>query len=175
MLSLRDSRRSRNFAAAVALTDSLAAVSNCIQNQKQKPLEEPALLKLKAERDPEKLFNLFKANAENKLVAGMIKHVTDTFHNMHLHGCKRTVKSFKAALKVFTGTRDLATIETFVNEAPKKFDIEFDIFSVNTIVKALRERGVLDKSYLLMVEMEKSGVTPDVITYTTLISAFYKN
>ncbi|XP_024447204.2 pentatricopeptide repeat-containing protein At1g80150, mitochondrial isoform X1 [Populus trichocarpa] len=226
MLSLRVTRRFRNFAAAVLLTHSPAAVSNLIQNQNQKPLEEPALLKLKAERDPEKLFNLFKANAENKLVvenrfafedtvsrlaganrfdyiehllehqktlpqgrregymvriimlygkAGMIEHAIDTFHNMHLRGCKRTVKSFNAALKVLTGTRDLATIETFVNEAPKKFDIEFDIFSVNIIVKALCERGVLDKSYLLMVEMEKSGVTPDVITYTTLTSAYYKN
>lgn len=226
MLSLRITRRFCNFAASVALTRSPAAVSNRIQNQNQKPLEEPALVKLKAERDPEKLFNLFKANAENRLVvenrfafedtvsrlaganrfdyiehllehqkplpqgrregfmvriimlygkAGMIKHAIDTFYNMHLHGCKRTVKSVNAALKVLTGTRDLAAIEAFVNEAPKKFDIELDIFSVNIIVKALCETGNLDKAYLLMVEMEKSGVRPDVITYTTLMSAFYKN
>ncbi|GMH22337.1 hypothetical protein Nepgr_024180 [Nepenthes gracilis] len=31
-------------------------------------LEEPALIKLKKERDPEKLFELFKANAHNRLV-----------------------------------------------------------------------------------------------------------
>ncbi|CAK7356550.1 unnamed protein product [Dovyalis caffra] len=226
MLSLRVTRRFCNFAAAIALSHSPAAVSSCFQNQNQKPLEEPALVKLKAERDPEKLFNLFRANAENRLVvenrfafedtvsrlaganrfdyiehllehqktlpqgrregfmvriimlygkAGMIKHATDTFYNMHLHGCKRTVKSFNAALKVLTGSRDLAAIEAFVNEAPKKFDIEFDIFSVNIIVKALCETGVSDKAYLLMVEIEKSGVRPDVITYTTLISAFYKD
>ncbi|KAJ6327456.1 hypothetical protein OIU78_014349 [Salix suchowensis] len=226
MLSLRITRRLCNFAAAVSLTHSPAAVSNSIQNQNQKPLEEPALVKLKAERDPDKLFNLFKANAENRLVvenrfafedtvsrlaganrfdyidhllehqktlpqgrregfmmriimlygkAGMVKHAIDTFYNMHLHGCKRTVKSVNAALKVLSGTRDIAAIEAFVNEAPKEFDIEFDIFSVNIIVKALCETGNLDKAYLLMVEMEKSGVRPDVITYTTLVSAFYKN
>uniref|UniRef100_A0A6N2MZS7 Pentacotripeptide-repeat region of PRORP domain-containing protein n=1 Tax=Salix viminalis TaxID=40686 RepID=A0A6N2MZS7_SALVM len=226
MLSLRITRRLCNFAAAVSLTHSHAAESNRIQNQNQKPLEEPALVKLKAERDPDKLFNLFKANAENRLVvenrfafedtvsrlagahrfdyidhllehqktlpqgrregfmvriimlygkAGMVKHAIDTLYNMHLHGCKRTVKSVNAALKVLSGTRDLAAIEAFVNEAPKEFDIEFDIFSVNIIVKALCETGNSDKAYLLMVEMEKSGVRPDVITYTTLVSAFYKN
>ncbi|KAL0425099.1 UNVERIFIED_CONTAM: DEAD-box ATP-dependent RNA helicase 15 [Sesamum radiatum] len=60
--------------------------------------------------------------------AGMTKHAVNTFCDMHLYGCKRTIKSLNAALK----------------------------------------------AYLVMVEMDKLGITPDVITYTTLIAAFYK-
>lgn len=32
------------------------------------PVSEPALIKIKKERDPEKLFHLFKSNAHNRLV-----------------------------------------------------------------------------------------------------------
>ncbi|PPR88822.1 hypothetical protein GOBAR_AA31856 [Gossypium barbadense] len=153
------------------------------------PLEEPALSKLKSERDPDKLFNLFKENAHNKLVvenriafedtvsrlagagrfdhiehllehqktlpqgrregfimriimlygkAGMVQHAIDTFRDMHLYGCKRTVKSLNATLKVLSQTRDLRAIEAF------------------------------------LAEMERLGIKPDVITYTTLISASYQ-
>ncbi|KAK8968921.1 Pentatricopeptide repeat-containing protein [Platanthera guangdongensis] len=38
------------------------------RSQDSVPLSEPALAKIKAERDPEKLFQLFKSNAENRVV-----------------------------------------------------------------------------------------------------------
>lgn len=224
MLSLRSFRRFCHTVASIASTDTPAAVSNCIQNLK--PLEEPALVKLKNERDPERLFHLFKANAHNRIVienrfafedtvsrlagagrfdyiehllehqktlpqgrregfivriimlygkAGMTKHAIDTFYDMHLYGCQRTVKSFNAALKVLTSTRDLGAIEEFLNNVPERFLVELDIFSVNIVIKAFCDMYVLDKAYLVMVEMEKLGIKPDVVTYTTLISAFYKD
>lgn len=196
-------------------------------NLKIKPrLEEPALIKLKKERDPDKLFQLFKDNAHNRLVienkyafedtvsrlagagrfdyighllehqkslpqgrregfivriimlygkAGMIEHAMNTFYDMHLIGCKRTVKSLNAALKVLTQTRDLVAIEKFLEEIPWKFGIRLDVISVNIVISALCGMGILDKAYLVMVEMEKAGIKPDVVTYTTLISAFYKS
>uniref|UniRef100_A0A5B6ZKG8 Pentatricopeptide repeat-containing protein n=1 Tax=Davidia involucrata TaxID=16924 RepID=A0A5B6ZKG8_DAVIN len=233
MLSLRLIRRfgtASHIAGAVVSTDisSTSTTNSVISNRIQQPiaLEEPALVKLKAERDPEKLFELFKANAHNRLVienrfafedtvsrlagagkfdyienllehqkalpqgrregfivriimlygkAGMTKHAVDTFYDMHLYGCRRTVKSFNAALKILTQTRDLEAIGLFLREVPWKFGIELDIFSVNIVIKAFCEMGILDKAYLIMVEMEKMGIKPDVVTYTTLISAFYKN
>lgn len=229
MLSLRPIRRFCNSAAAIASTNPGAVALNNIQNPKlsvDKPLEEPALVKIKAERDPEKLFQLFKANAHNRLVienkfafedtvsrlagvcrfdyiehllehqkslpqgrregfivriiilygkAGMVKQAINTFYDMHLYGCKRTVKSFNAALKVLSQSRNLEAIQTFLLDVPQQFDIMLDIFSVNIVIKAFCEMGILDKAYLIMVEMEKLGIKPDVVTYTTLISAFYKN
>ncbi|KAF8389104.1 hypothetical protein HHK36_025789 [Tetracentron sinense] len=219
MLSLRPVRR---FCSSTNPTVA-AAVSTHIS--KPRTLEEPALVKLKAERNSDKLFHLFKANSHNRLVienrfafedtvsrlagahrfdyiehllehqktlpqgrregfivriimlygkAGMTKHAVETFYNMHLFGCTRTVKSFNAALKVLAQTRDLEAIQLFLNENPEKFDITLDVFSVNIVVKAFCEMGILDSAYLIMIEMEKLGIKPDVITYTTLISAFYK-
>lgn len=189
------------------------------------PLEESALSKLKSERDPDKLFNLFKANAHNKLVvenrfafedtvsrlagagrfdhiehllehqktlpqgrregfimriimlygkAGMVQHAIDTFRDMHLYGCKRTVKSLNATLKVLSQTRDLRAIEAFLAEVPQDLFVELDAYTVNIVVKAFCGMDFLDSAFLYMVQMERLGIKPDVITYTTLISASYQ-
>ncbi|XP_010033952.2 pentatricopeptide repeat-containing protein At1g80150, mitochondrial [Eucalyptus grandis] len=230
MLSLRPVRRFCH-AAAVAATATIAsnssspsAVSSHIY--KAKTIEEPALLKLKSERDPDKLFHLFRANAHNRLVvenrfafedtvsrlagagrfdyieqlleqqkalpqgrregfivriimlygkAGMVKHALNTFYDMHLFGCRRSVKSFNATLHVLIEARDLIAIEALLSEVPQRFSIELDIISLNIVIKAFCEMSFLDKAYLVMVEMEKSCIIPDIVTYTTLLSAAYKN
>ncbi|KAL5575599.1 hypothetical protein UlMin_017298 [Ulmus minor] len=224
MLTLRPVRRFCHAAAAIVSQDCPAAVSKKAFNLKE--LEEPALVKLKSERDPEKLFHLFKANAHNRIVVenrfafedtvsrlagakrfdyiehllehqktlpqgrregfvvriimlygkvGMIKQAIDTFYDMDLYGCRRTVKSFNAALKVLTLSSDVEAIDKFLREVPSKFGIQVDIFSVNIVIKAFGEMGFLNTAYLILEEMEKVGVRPDVVTYTTLISASYKH
>ncbi|KAI4355732.1 hypothetical protein L6164_004479 [Bauhinia variegata] len=229
MLSLRPIRRFCHVSAGattIAAADTYSRPSSSIPIQNPKHLEPSALEKLKAERDPDKLFQLFKANARNRLVienrfafedtvsrlaganrfdyieelleqqktlpqgcregfivriimlygkAGMTKHAVDTFYDMHLYGCRRTVKSFNAALKVLSQSRRYGAIKEFFTEVPGRFDIKIDNFSVNIVIKALCEMGLLQEAYLIMLQTEKRGVKPDVITYTTLISAFYKN
>ncbi|CAN7128918.1 unnamed protein product [Brassica rapa subsp. narinosa] len=218
MLSLPPVRRFffRSCSSIATAVATIPAESN------QKELT-PALVKLKSERDPEKLFNLFKSNATNSLVienrfafqdtvsrlagarrfdyieallehqkalpqgrregfvvriimlygkAGMTKHALDTFYNMD--SSKRTVKSFNAALKVLTLKPDLHTIQDFIGHVPFKYGVVMDVVSFNIAIKSLCEMGFLDKASLAMKEMEKFGLKPDVVTYTTLISAFYK-
>ncbi|KAJ8637579.1 hypothetical protein MRB53_011846 [Persea americana] len=189
-------------------------------------IDMPALDKLKAERDPEKLFHLFKANAHNRSVvenrfafedtisrlagarrfdyieqlleqqkalpqgrregfiiriimlygkAGMPDLAVKTFYDMHLFGCNRSVKSFNATLRVLTEARKFDEIHSFFIEIPKKFCISPDGFSCNIVIKAFCEMGCLRSAYLIMEEMEKAGIRPDVVTYSTLISAFYRN
>ncbi|GMI73194.1 hypothetical protein like AT1G80150 [Hibiscus trionum] len=229
MLPLRRIRRFCHAAAAApaAIASKTKTSATCSKQQPPKaiPLHESVLSKLKAERDPDKLFALFKANAHNKLVienrfafedivdrlagarcfdyiehllehqktlpqgrregfivriimlygkAGMVKHAIDTFYDMHLYGCKRTVKSFNAALKVMAQTRNIRAIEDFVTSVKSKFVIELDAYTVNIVTKAFCEMDSLDSAYLFMVQMAKLGIKPDVITYTTLISASYK-
>ncbi|VVA95931.1 unnamed protein product [Arabis nemorensis] len=228
MLSLRPIRRfchsSSFIATGVASSFQARIESNQIQGLK--PLEQPALVKLKSERDPEKLFELFKANATNSLVienrfafedtvsrlagarrfdfieelleqqktlpqgrregfivriimlygkAGMMEQALDTFYNMDSYGCKRTVKSFNAALKVLTLKPVLRTIQEFLLDVPAKYGVEIDAVSFNIVIKSFCEMGFLDKAYLTMMQMERYGLKPDVVTYTTLISAFYKH
>ncbi|XP_021735538.1 pentatricopeptide repeat-containing protein At1g80150, mitochondrial-like [Chenopodium quinoa] len=217
-----------NSSSCVSSNHDINSGSNCSVNadSRIKPkLEEPALIKLKKERDPDKLFKLFKDNAHNRLVienkyafedtvsrlagarrydyiehllehqkslpqgrregfivriimlygrAGMVKQAVDTFYNMHLFGCKRTVKSVNAALKVLSQTRDLGAINLFLMKVPQEFGVQLDVISVNIVINAFCGMGILDKAYLVMVEMEKAGIKPDVVSYTTLISSFYK-
>ncbi|GAB2224336.1 hypothetical protein Droror1_Dr00005091 [Drosera rotundifolia] len=226
--------RFSHVAVSASLLCSEGAISSVSDNisvveQKSKPpveLTEPALIRLKKERDPEKLFELFKANAQNRLVvenkyafedtvsrlagagkyhyieelleqqksltqgrregfiirvmmlygmAGMTKQALGTFYDMHLYGCKRTVKSLNAALKVLAQTRDLAAISSFIREVPVKYEIQLDIISVNIVIGALCGMDIIDKAYMVLLEMERLGVRADVVTYTTLISASYKN
>ncbi|KAK4778591.1 hypothetical protein SAY86_006119 [Trapa natans] len=93
---------------------------------------------------------------------------------MHLLGCRRTVKSFNATPGVLAQTQDLGAIESFISEMPSMSRIELDVISLNIVIKALCEMCVLDWAYIIMVEMGRVGIRPDVITYTTLMSAFYK-
>lgn len=212
--------------AAISVSKNIINYSNNMNNNLALDYEQPVLVKLKAERNPDKLFNLFKANAHNRLLienrfafedtvsrlagagrldyieslleqqkalpqgrregfvlriimlygkAGMVKHSIDTFYNMHLYGCKQTVKSFNAALKVLTQMRDLVAIESFMNQVPVEFGLQIDVFSVNIVIEVFCRLGFAEKAYLAMVEMENTGgIMPDVYTYTILISAFYK-
>ncbi|XP_068635677.1 pentatricopeptide repeat-containing protein At1g80150, mitochondrial-like [Aristolochia californica] len=219
MLSRHNVRRCY---AAIDTSTAFSTVSaNCKQLLK---LEPPALIRLKVERDPEKLFLLFKANSHNRLViessttfddtvsrlagarrfdyiqellehqkalpqgrregfivriimlygkARMFDQALRTFYDMHLFGCQRTVKSFNAALKVLSLTRNFDEVSFFFYNAPKKFGISLDEFSYNLVIKAFCEMACLSSACLITVEMEKAGIMPDVVTYTTLISALY--
>ncbi|CAN4122063.1 unnamed protein product [Withania somnifera] len=227
MLTLRLVRRFGTSSHLATAAKGAGNTSNkaLVSKKKRVEVQEPALFRLKKEKNPEKLFQLFKENAHNKIVienryvfedtvsrlagagrfdyienllehqktlpqgrregfvvriimlygkAGMIQKAVKTFYDMHLYGCPRTVKSFNAALKVLTQSRDLEAIESFLQDVPQRFSINIDILSVNTVVSSFCEMGILEKAYLFMVEMEKLGITPDVFTYTILISAFYK-
>ncbi|XP_057780443.1 pentatricopeptide repeat-containing protein At1g80150, mitochondrial-like [Salvia miltiorrhiza] len=216
----------RNLATAAVSSSVNKVISASSSAGKPSSVDEPALVKLKNERDPEKLFNLFKANATNKLVvenrfvfedtvsrlagagqldyienllehqktlpqgrregfiiriimlygrARMTKHAVNTFCDMHLYGCVRTVKSFNAALKVLTESRDLQAINWFLNDVPARFGIVLDAYSFNIVIKGLCEMGILDKAFLVMAGMGKWGLAPDVFTYTLLIEASYKS
>lgn len=106
----------------------------------------------------------------------MIEHAIDTFHQMHSFGCSRTVKSFNVTLKVLSQTRNFDSIIQFLEEIPSTFNIQLDIYSVNIVIKAFCELEKLQEAYLFMLESENNkGFRPDVVTYTTLISAFYEH
>ncbi|XP_068336788.1 pentatricopeptide repeat-containing protein At1g80150, mitochondrial-like isoform X2 [Pyrus communis] len=183
MLSLRTSRRFCNTAIATTSNDFRAAVSNRVLNTK--PLEEPALVKLKAERDPEKLFHLFKANAHNRLVIENRFAFEDTVSRLagacrfdyieHLLEHQKSLPQGRREGFIMRIITLYGAVEAFLREIPEKFDIEVDIYSVNIVIKAFCEMGILVKAYLIMVHMEKLGIKPDVFTYTTLMSAFYKD
>ncbi|CAJ1955090.1 unnamed protein product [Sphenostylis stenocarpa] len=105
-------------------------------------------------------------------LAGMTDHALRTFH--HARG-PRTVKSFNAALKVLALSPKLDSILEFLSLVPPLYNIQLDVFSINIAIKAFCDLGKLQEAYLFMVDSENKGISPDAITFTTLISAFYKS
>lgn len=211
--------------AAVAAKNGTNQTQETNIHSESVPVSEPALIKIKKEQDPEKLFLLFQANARNRLVvenrfafedtvsrlagagrldliellleqqkalpqgrrpgflvriimlygrARMPDHALKTFSEMHLFGCRRTVKSFNATLKVLYENRRFDQLQMVIDEGVACLGIVLDDISYNIIIKSLCERGSLNAAYSAMVDMEKAGIKPDVVTYTTLMSAFYK-
>lgn len=89
---------------------------------------------------------------------------------------RRTVKSFNATLKVLAQTKHFDYVVEFLEQASLKFDIRLDVYSINIVVKAFCDMGKLQEAYLFMLESENDkGIRPDVVTYTTLIAAFYQH
>ncbi|RYR50761.1 hypothetical protein Ahy_A07g037380 isoform B [Arachis hypogaea] len=68
MLSLRPTRRLCNFSPAAVATAAAAASESNAKTSPSKPLLAPALDRLKSERNPDKLFHLFNANATNPIL-----------------------------------------------------------------------------------------------------------
>ncbi|KAL6858903.1 hypothetical protein ACP4OV_017905 [Aristida adscensionis] len=190
------------------------------------PAELPVLLRIKQERDPERLYELFRANAHNRLLvenrfafedavarlagarrndlveeileqhkalpqgrregfmvriiglygkAGMPDHALRTFREMAMYGCPRTAKSLNATMKVLARARLVDEVLQLLREGPEEYGVELDDISYNTVVKMLCDMGELRSAYRAMQEMEREGVGPDVVTYTTLMAAFYKH
>ncbi|PON90123.1 Pentatricopeptide repeat [Trema orientale] len=182
MLSLRPIRRFCHAATTVVSIEFPAAASNKAFNPKE--LEEPALVKLKAERDPEKLFHLFKANAHDRIVIENRFAFEDTVSRLagarrfdyieHLLEHQKTLPqgrregfivriimlygllNLSMLHLVLTLSRDIRAVKDFFTEVPLKFDIVLDVFSINIIIKAFCEMAILDKAYLVMVEMGKA-------------------
>jgi pentatricopeptide repeat protein len=107
-------------------------------------------------------------------MARMPDHVLKTFWEMDMYGCPRTAKSLNATMKVLVRARLFDKVLQLVEEGPKKYGVELDDISNNTAVKMFCDMGELHAAYRAMQEMEKEGLRPDVITYTALMTAFYK-
>ncbi|KAM0884445.1 hypothetical protein ACQ4PT_030971 [Festuca glaucescens] len=188
--------------------------------------EAPVLVRIKGERDPVRLYELFRANADNRVLvenrfafedavgrlagarrndlvekileqhkalpqgrregfvvriiglygkARMPEHALQTFKEMELYGCPRTAKSLNATMKVLMQSRLFDEVFQLLDEASARYGVELDDVSYNTVVKMACDMGELRAAYRVMQEMEKEGVRPDVITYTTLMAAFYKS
>lgn len=183
------------------------------------------MVRIKHERNPERLYELFKANAHNRLLvenrfafedavarlagarrydlveeileqhkalpqgrregfvvriiglygkARMPDHALKTFEEMEMYGCPRTAISLNATMKVLMQARLFDKVIWLIQEGPEKYGVKLDDISYNTVVKMLCDMGELHSAYSAMQDMEKADLRPDVITYTTLMSAFYK-
>lgn len=130
--------------------------------------------------DQKKYKDISKEGFNARLIAlygksGMLDNAYKTFDEMPGRNCKRTVLSFNALLAACVNSRKFDKANDLFRKLPKELDIEPDLFSYNTVIKAFCKMGSLDSGISLLAEMELKGVQPDLITFNTLLNGFYAN
>ena len=106
--------------------------------------------------------------------AGMFGHARNLFDELPQLDCVRTVKSFNALLKAGVECKRFDEVCRIFRELPSELSISLNRVSYNTIIHALCEMGLLDEGLLMLSELKSSGLSPDVITFNTLLDAFYR-
>ncbi|XP_047945920.1 pentatricopeptide repeat-containing protein At1g80150, mitochondrial-like isoform X2 [Salvia hispanica] len=166
MLTLRLIRRfgavHRNLAAA-AFSSFVGKISD-VSSRAGKPssVDEPALVKLKKERDPEKLFNLFKANATNKAIDWFLNDVPGRF------GIVLDAYSFNIVIKGFCemGILDKAFL---VMAGMGTWGLAPDVFTYTSLIEACYKSNWPEIANGLWSRMVLKGCLPNIATFNVRI------
>ncbi|CAI0468031.1 unnamed protein product [Linum tenue] len=106
--------------------------------------------------------------------AGMLQQAQQVFDEMPSRNCKQTGLSFNALLAACLNSKKLDKVDELFKELPKKLEIQPDVVSYNTLMKAYCQvMGSINSGVKLLDEMEAKGLVPNLITYNTLLSGLY--
>ncbi|XP_010913245.1 uncharacterized protein [Elaeis guineensis] len=148
-------------------------------------ISEPALLKIKTERDPEKLFQLFKANAHNCLVVENRFAFEDTVSRLagarrfdlieHLLEHQKTLpqgrrEGFIVRILMLYGKAGMPDHALRTFHQMHLFECPRTVKSFNATLKVLSEAHRFDDVRMFFDEIPaKYGIERDVISYNTII------
>ncbi|KAG4195640.1 hypothetical protein ERO13_A06G121700v2 [Gossypium hirsutum] len=90
--------------------------------------------------------------------SGMFEQAYKVFDEMPNRG----LLSFNALMGACVNAKKFDKVNGFFKELPEKLSVEPDLVSYNTVIKAFCEMGSLDSARLMLDEMEKKGVQPDI-------------
>ncbi|WCJ20241.1 pentatricopeptide repeat 336 [Euphorbia peplus] len=85
-----------------------------------------------------------------------------------------SVKTLNALLFAFILAKKFTEVNRVFLEFPKRFNIEPDLITYNTVVKAFAESGSSDSCYSVLAEMDRKGVRPNSTTFQNMVEGFYK-
>ncbi|XP_021766904.1 pentatricopeptide repeat-containing protein At1g61870, mitochondrial-like [Chenopodium quinoa] len=106
--------------------------------------------------------------------AGMLQNAIDTFQQMEELGIHRTVKSLNALLFSCIIAKKNNEVKRIFTDFPKTYNIQPDIETYNTVIKAFCEAGESTSGYSILAEMGRKNFKPNATTFTNMISGFYK-
>ncbi|KAH8512300.1 hypothetical protein H0E87_009508 [Populus deltoides] len=107
--------------------------------------------------------------------SGMFDNARKVFDEMLERKCARTVLSFNALLGACVNSKKFDEVGGLFRGLSEELEIEPDLVSYNTVMKAFCEMGSLDSAVSLLDEIEKKGLNPDLITFNTLLNGLYAN
>ncbi|KAL2931498.1 hypothetical protein RDABS01_036908 [Bienertia sinuspersici] len=106
--------------------------------------------------------------------AGMIQNAIDTFQQMEQLQIQRTVKSLNSLLFSCILAKKFNEAKRIFTDFPNTYNIQPNIDTYNTMIKAFCEAGESNSGYSIVAEMGRKGCKPNTTTFTTLITGFYK-
>ncbi|XP_057512743.1 pentatricopeptide repeat-containing protein At1g61870, mitochondrial-like [Actinidia eriantha] len=106
--------------------------------------------------------------------AGMLDNAHQTFDKMRELGVDRTAKSLNALLFSCVVAKKYDEVKRIYVEFPKKYGIEPNLDTYNTVIKSFCESGSSSSVYSVLAEMDRKRCKPNATSFGTLIAGFYK-
>ncbi|XP_058090361.1 small ribosomal subunit protein mL103 (rPPR7)-like [Magnolia sinica] len=103
--------------------------------------------------------------------AGMLDHAIRTFDQMD---APRSAVSFNALLSACAASKNSSQIPKLFSEVPQKYGIVPDKVSYGILIRSLCELGSPASAVSVLKEMEEKKIEITTVTYTTVLSGFYK-
>ncbi|XP_047334240.1 pentatricopeptide repeat-containing protein At4g36680, mitochondrial-like [Impatiens glandulifera] len=107
-------------------------------------------------------------------LVGMTDHALKTYHQLEELGTPRSTISFNALLSAYIQSSKFDDVLKLFEEMPKRYGFSPCKISYGVLVKSFCEAGQPDSAMETLKEMEMKKIEITNVTYTTIMSAFYK-
>lgn len=107
-------------------------------------------------------------------LVGMTDHSLKTYHQLEELGTPRSTISFNALLSAYIQSSKFDDVLKLFEEMPKRYGFSPCKISYGVLVKSFCEAGKPDSAIETLKEMEAKDIEITNVTYTTIMSALYK-
>ncbi|XP_051135178.1 pentatricopeptide repeat-containing protein At1g61870, mitochondrial-like [Andrographis paniculata] len=105
---------------------------------------------------------------------GLVDDAIKLFDEMPALGIKHSVKALNKLLFACILAGDYGSMKRIFSEFPRKYGLDPDLETYNTLLKGFSESGSANSSHSILAEMDRKGVKPNATTLSIVISGFYK-
>ncbi|KAL3624982.1 hypothetical protein CASFOL_031650 [Castilleja foliolosa] len=106
--------------------------------------------------------------------SGLVKDAIKLFDEMPNLGVPNGVKALNSLLFSCILGGEYGEMKRVFSEFPRKYGLEPDLDTYNTVLKGFSESGSTNSSHSILAEMERKGIKPNMTTFSVVIGGFYK-
>ena len=104
---------------------------------------------------------------------GKIAEAEEFYHKMTQSGCEPDVITYNTLLNGLCKRGNTSAAVWYLRKMGKDKHCKPDTFCYTTVIDGLCKAGLFVDALSLFSEMDRKGIVPDVVTYTTLIHGAY--
>lgn len=105
---------------------------------------------------------------------GLISDAVKLFDRMPELGIERNVKTLNSLLFSCLLGREYGEMRRIFSEFPRKYELEPNLETYNTILKGLCNSGGVKEAHSVLAEMERKMIKPSGTTFATVIAGLYR-